>query len=141
MSKHTPGPWIADSVNTQDDAVTAVWQNDGRSDYYLRTSQVCECFWDSGEDLDIGDNRPVSLAEAEANAKLIAAAPELLEALQFLTGPTDDPVIGWRGSQPSANNIFACEFCGAEHLDCTLILHADDCFITRARAAIAKATT
>ena len=80
MSKFTPGPWIADSVNTLDDSVTAVWQNDGRGDYYLRTAQVCECLWSSQEDRETGENDP-TLAEAEANARLIAAAPDLLSAL------------------------------------------------------------
>lgn len=57
MSKHTPGPW---DVNEGDFGI-----------YQLETSdQIAEVF----------SHHPP--AELEANARLIAAAPELLEALK-----------------------------------------------------------
>ena len=80
-----------------------------------------------------------TLDESEANARLIAAAPELLEALEDLIGPEDDPKAGWRGWTPSTE-MFRCEFCGQEDLDCCRIQHDDRCPIKAARAAIAKAT-
>ncbi len=44
--------------------------------------------------------------------------------------------IGWRGTppEPSSPSHFRCEFCLAEHLDCTEISHADTCPVTIARA-------
>lgn len=65
MSKHTPGPWEAHNgeVTTR--------QENGRS--YRRIAAV--------QDYGIG-----SLVEVdEANARLIAAAPDLLEALKDLS--------------------------------------------------------
>jgi len=63
--KHTPGPWAAISMNN-------------------RASK----YWWSISGMDgLGDvvcNTPNNNASDEANAKLIAAAPELLEALQQL---------------------------------------------------------
>lgn len=60
-TKHTPAPWI--------------WQYDGTDKSGLKVI--------AGDDLNIvdfvgGEN----IQEAEANARLIAAAPELLEALE-----------------------------------------------------------
>ena len=75
---HTPGPWLADNVNTQDDSVTAIWQDDGTDDYYHRMPQIGECFWDP-HGSETFDARPLTLAEAEANARLIAASPLLLQ--------------------------------------------------------------
>ena len=84
MSKHTPGPWL----------------RDGRTVYALQHGG-----WRKGEELLV--NRffthiqrvpDCTDEEAEANARLIAAAPELLEALKDLvrrydpyamTGPTE----------------------------------------------------
>ena len=62
MSKHTPGPWIADGAQifTSD---TNVAQANG---YRIDRETVA------------------------ANARLIAAAPELLEALQKIAGNTYD---------------------------------------------------
>ena len=61
-----------------EDRCTRVGTTDGKKDYYLRTATICEC-WVGDE--DAGDNDPV-LARAEANARLIACAPELLAMVQ-----------------------------------------------------------
>ena len=59
-AKHTPGPWKAESAAGQHD--TAGWMVLGRSRLVASVSNLWE--------------------DAEANARLIAAAPELLEALK-----------------------------------------------------------
>ena len=56
-AKHTPGPWLADGASVYEE----------RDDF----SVICN-FWSS------------SLPEWEANARLTAAAPDLLEALEEL---------------------------------------------------------
>lgn len=74
MSKHTPGPW---AVNQQ--TVTA------------RSSQtlICHCPKDR-EDYTWG----ISRSEAEANARLIAAAPDLLRDLKMIaTSPLFQPLL------------------------------------------------
>ena len=63
MSKHTPGPWWLD-----DDGFIA---SGSRDTYEIIADPHC-C-----SDIDID--------EREANANLIAAAPELLEALEHIT--------------------------------------------------------
>jgi hypothetical protein len=68
MSKHTPGPWAAEEA--------------GRSGYWISTKGHPFTIVDSIDDecrhgAINGDN-------AGANARLIAAAPELLEALKLL---------------------------------------------------------
>ncbi|HGJ9326842.1 hypothetical protein [Pseudomonas aeruginosa] len=62
MSKHTPGPWGQDKWGSL--------QTEGGQDVLLRGITTIS----AGSDERI--------AEAEANTRLIAAAPELLEALQ-----------------------------------------------------------
>lgn len=66
MSKHTPGPWI---INPR--AVTSV------QDANERGIAACGGFFSSLPDRAMGD------CEQEANARLIAAAPQLLEALMM----------------------------------------------------------
>jgi hypothetical protein len=70
MSAHTPGPWHARQWQCR--AVTSV----GRiSDNALGFEQIAECS---------ANGRQVSTEQEEADARLIAAAPELLEALEDL---------------------------------------------------------
>lgn len=57
MSQHTPGPWAANLFKVESEHEHG-WENDGWA--------LCECM---GPD-------------AEANAKLMAAAPKLLAALK-----------------------------------------------------------
>ena len=59
-TKHTPGPWAIE------------YRTDGQSTYSPR---ICA-----------GEQDAEFKAKAEANARLIAAAPELLEALDGLCG-------------------------------------------------------
>lgn len=110
MNKHTPGPW---HVTTE---------TDGRSRGYIR----------AGEPLDGAKMPPAvarvcarTLSENEANARLIAAAPELLEALRHFAAllaehhddlPDDRPIFGINDAVITAGDL------------------------RRARAAIAKAT-
>jgi len=70
-AQHTPGPWNVDMWEyPQDDRRELVIQT--------ATNRLAVLDWDQGQDnpYTIADN------EARANARLIAAAPELLAALE-----------------------------------------------------------
>lgn len=71
MSKHTPGPW------TKVDKWNIAGHNDGKGGRY-----VCSvCDWSTPTTSYMEENKSLSL-ESSANARLIAAAPELLAALK-----------------------------------------------------------
>lgn len=100
-SKHTPGPWewLADEDRHEADCVP-VMAKDG-------TLQIADIFAGTVNGSDM------SVDEAEANARLIAAAPDLLEALEQLAAYGDP------------------------EMDATVQLPWED--VAKARAAIAKA--
>lgn len=62
MSKHTPGPWVVTTGVKEHDVVTSTHDGVGLDD------DVCEVY--GGNDDDVSVRR--------ANARLIAAAPDLL---------------------------------------------------------------
>ncbi len=65
MTKHTPGPW-----SLRGSTIRGPHLKDPEG----RTRIVAKAIWDKGTYID----------ETEANARLIAAAPELVEALEDL---------------------------------------------------------
>lgn len=71
-----------------------------------------------------------------------AAARErvLVEALGAFVGTGDysNANAGWRGIYPPSPEMFQCEYCKESHYDFTLIEHAVDCIIKRARRVIAE---
>lgn len=69
--KHTPGPWRVDPMYKQD-----VQTEDGKV-------EICGAEYEI-EKFGEGYIVPKTLDEASANATLIAAAPEMLEALQYI---------------------------------------------------------
>jgi hypothetical protein len=73
MSKHTDGPWLIDVANYHAGHIATVDHNGHVMEIWSET-------WPKSED-------------GPGNAKLIAAAPELLEALQDL----------WRASDGNSN--------------------------------------
>ena len=68
VSQHTPGPWVLDEVRTDSGRAFRIGAGE-----MLRAGKGCCIIYD---DHGHGDN------ERKANARLIAAAPELLIALQ-----------------------------------------------------------
>ena len=81
MSKHTPGPWLRDTASGLSCDVRA---SNGR--------KVALC-WGLSTSRAAKANSPAYRAECDANARLIAAAPELLVALQRVMD-IDQPIIG-----------------------------------------------
>jgi len=82
-TKYTPGPWafiVPDGVSVRHPQV------------YSDTGPICNATW-------LGDGR---LKELEANARLIAAAPDLLEALIAMV-EIAELTIGWLPTPPSAD--------------------------------------
>ena len=71
-TKHTPGPWHVGGI-TQANLVQ-VFVGDGEEEY-----SICDLWGDV-----FGDNETNLTREQKANACLIAAAPELLKALEDL---------------------------------------------------------
>ena len=70
MSKHTPGPWAIERKPIK---------SSGGSNTVFVIGPFCACIYD---DWRQWEEHKINTAENEANARLIAAAPELLEALQ-----------------------------------------------------------
>lgn len=66
--KHTPAPWV---INYDG----GIWTEPTEEDKYSRP--ICSFRWNSFKEFNEGNNA--------ANARLISAAPELLQALQELT--------------------------------------------------------
>jgi hypothetical protein len=69
MSKHTPGPWDLESDPCHFDTLSSIVGGAGRLTPPRRQLMV-----------EVGGH--AGYAEQEANARLIAAAPDLLEALE-----------------------------------------------------------
>ena len=72
MSKHTPGPWVHDTRGYRHADVKAA---DGRN---------IACTWGVNNQPKTKDACEAQKQIARANARLIAAAPELLEALKAI---------------------------------------------------------
>lgn len=76
--KHTPGPWIFEEVRGSDDKTLV----------YRRILNVGNVYKQKGIASTGIDE------EAEANARLIAAAPELLEACKAVANDTSHAIMG-----------------------------------------------
>jgi hypothetical protein len=84
VSGHTPGPWRVEIEGTE----SAKWPHIVNFDDY-EVAQV-------SDDVTEGDESAPNRAQAEANARLIAAAPEMYELLKEIDrcgylGIHDDP--------------------------------------------------
>lgn len=80
--KHTPGPWATNrlTINNPEDNAGHLIISADTADKHDSPTYPIVCTLQA----KVINNR-LDFKEAEANAKLIAAAPELLEALQNLT--------------------------------------------------------
>jgi len=109
MSKHTPGPWVMTARDCPTDGVAVSWCIDSPLRISIANGQSQE---------HLGEALGMQRTECLANARLIAAAPDLLQALLNLVGT----------------------MCAADGSDIEADLDAIDARVVEARAAIAKAT-
>ena len=89
MSKHTPGPWFLGEKVQGKHTVTDLRRIRSEREG-MEHGAVCEVY-------GIADG-----SEAHANARLIAAAPDLLEALAFVIRGVPDT---WEGVQKARASI------------------------------------
>lgn len=71
MGKHTPGPWSHDADHEQ------TWHPKIKTDPEVFAGAICEVL----SNLNVAASDRRMFDEMKANARLIAAAPDLLEAL------------------------------------------------------------
>jgi len=93
MSKHTPGPWhwVNSSTNKSFD-FDAEWDGEGKPS--LRTiaeQRDCDFGWTLPD--WILDADPMQYGNDTANARLIASAPDLLEALKLAVRQNDHDML------------------------------------------------
>lgn len=77
-AEHTPGPWAIPHMATADVSCNCA---------YILAGEYCggiaEIYVDNGKSIKDGGNDCPPISEAKANARLIAAAPELLSDLRL----------------------------------------------------------
>lgn len=81
MAKPTPGPWVVNDFCTEGGADVAVWTSHDPH----TAKAICECHFETHAQLARGETGCHQL-EAEANARLIAAAPDLLALVRRYAG-------------------------------------------------------
>ena len=135
MTKHTPGPWLVDRWPTKHHgcygwSIRPVRQDTGA----ITGHQIC-CQYEAPHAVNF--NLPADGSTDEANLRLIAAAPELLAALETALLCIDDEV-----------NIYAPEMCNKKRVKEARARHGEGgtlhyyaTAISKARAAIKKATS
>lgn len=86
MSKHTPGNWKTETwqqfIDGQESQIAAVTADGDGCTYY-----ICKCM---GLSFDSEMQVWVATESASANARLIAAAPDLLEACKMIVSNAED---------------------------------------------------
>lgn len=113
MAKHTLGPWnfkrseIGHPDNAKNPIVISVPLDRYIARMFCAQSTVAGCI----------SNAPATLDEAEANARLIGAAPDLLAACKALLQLWDDnhpdEKCGCLGASDDCQNPPPCELCSA----------------------------
>jgi len=85
---HTPAPWVVDGLFTEGGHQTRVAFPDRHG---VPSETIAECFYKWHEASHISER--ISWKNAEANARLIAAAPDLLESLELFLDAVETDVI------------------------------------------------
>jgi hypothetical protein len=81
LTKWTPGPWIPERFN------------EGRQDESITITAYTSDDRNAVEPVEIADVSDMAMSEAEANARLISAAPKLYSALQAIIEPDNKRTI------------------------------------------------
>lgn len=80
-TKWTPGPWIPERFN------------EGRADESITITAYAKDDTNMVGPAEIADISDMGMSDAEANARLIAAAPKLYRALQAIIEPANERTI------------------------------------------------
>jgi len=111
MTQHTPGPWKIKTQYTAASVQPGYYGDSGDRAIYVEghNGPLAECFERFVTSKDL---RP---EECAANARLIAAAPQMLEALQDFQVVTCEDCEGTGAFGPSRPDD-ACDYCGGTGL-------------------------
>lgn len=98
---HTPGPW---SINEDKGYVSSTGEVD-HGGFRIDAKDITQLAYVWRSNSRWGTNEPFGAAEAEANAHLIKAAPDLLAALIYLVNAFEHPEATARGRRGILDHV------------------------------------
>lgn len=122
MSKHTPGPWTFREYSLTDEMIAQAREmgiepirfinNDGSVPVTFADGKICTV--DCQTSFKRGNGHNAECNERDANARLIAAAPDLLEALKGIINTSQSSPREWVAAcSAAATAIARAEGCDA----------------------------